>query len=51
MSDGGQDLLLILDVVDLLEFQHLRDGEHLEREVVFTRRVLDQHDTTERAST
>jgi len=51
MSDGRQDLLLVLDVVDLLQFEHLGDGEHLEREVVVARRVLYEHDATERTRT
>ena len=51
MSDGGQDFFLVLDVIDLLQLQHLGDGQHLERKVLVARRVLDQHNTTERPRT
>ena len=49
MSDGWENFLLVLDVVDLLEFEHLGDGEHLECEEVCRRRVLDKNDSPERS--
>jgi len=47
MSDSRQNFLLVLDVIDLLEFENLGDGEHLEGEVVLAWRVLNKNDSTE----
>ena len=47
MPDGRQNFLLVLDVVDLLQFQHLGDGQHLECEVLLAWRVLYKNDAPE----
>jgi len=47
MSDSRQNFLLVLDVIDLLEFENLGDGEHLKGEVVLAWRVLNKNDSTE----
>ena len=47
MSDCRQNFFLVLDMVDLFEFEHLRDGEHLECEVLLAWSVLDKNDPAE----
>jgi len=48
MLDGHQDVLLVLDVVDLLETNHLGDRHHFQREVLARRPMSRQNHAPER---
>lgn len=40
MPDSRQNLFLVLDMIDLFEFEYLGDGKHLECEVLLAGLML-----------